>query len=530
LNQYVSRGYRLSRRALVRTAAGAVLAAEIGTLLPRATQAASPYTAAPGSALSADHRTADALFRELDAKIEAAMAADDIPGVAVGVLYQGHEHVRGYGVTNRDFPLPVDGDTLFRIGSTAKTFTATTVMRLVEQGLIDLDAPVQTYLADLQLADASVAARVTVRQLLDHSAGWLGDFWLDTGRGADALSRYVAGMAAIPQLTPLGQVFSYNNAAVVLAGYLIEMVTGQSYEAAVQDLLLAPLGLDHSFFNADEFIGYNVAASHTTVDGKSVVHAPAWRMQRSLYPTGGLVSSARDQLRWARFHLSDGADIEGPPVLSVASLQAMHTNLGPGGTIPYETGGVGVNWWLRLTAEDVPVWQHNGDWAGQHASLFFVPDHGFAFTALVNSDSGNGLLSDLSYGNWVLERFAGLHNPPAEPQMLSAAALAPYEGRYVAREIDPPPGDSAETTFVMRAADGGLRMRRVSGDTNPELDPDNGEAGPEVQLTFYRDNYVVVLRPQRTAVILPCRLSTRPGRQYCLVSPRRPAPSAPGLN
>jgi CubicO group peptidase (beta-lactamase class C family) len=493
MDEQLSPGHRLSRRAVLRTAGGAALAAATAAVLPRPTQAASPGTIAPGSATPADAQGADALFRELDAKIEAALAADQIPGVAVGLLYQGHEYVRGYGVTNRDYPLPVDGDTLFRIGSITKPFTGTAMMRLVEQGLVDLTAPVRTYLPDLNLADESVAAQVTVRQLLNHSAGWLGDYFGDFGRGADALGRYAAGMATLPQLTPLGEVLAYNNAAVALAGLVIETVTGQSYEAAVQRLLLDPLGLDHSFFNADDFIGYNVTASHTTVDGESVVTPAAWRVWRTLYPTGGLVSSARDLLRFARFQLSDGADIAGPPILSAASLQAMRTDLGPGGTFGPELDGVGVSWWQRRTAEGMPVYQHGGDWAGQHAGLFFVPGRGFALTMLTNADAAGTLLRDLFIGDWALERFADLHNPAAVPQTLTAAQLAPYEGRYVAREVDPPPGDSAETSLVMRAVDGGLRARLIVGEVNPALDPELGNATPEFEVAFYRDNYVVGL-------------------------------------
>jgi CubicO group peptidase (beta-lactamase class C family) len=470
-----------------------VLAAATTAPLPRATQAASSYTASLRAAASAGDPTADALFRELDAKIEAAIADNDIPGVAVSVLYQGHEHVRGYGVTNRDYPLPVDGDTLFRTGSITKTFTGTTMMALVERGLVDLTAPVRTYLPNLQLADASVAAQVTVRQLLNHSAGWLGDYYTDTGRGADALSRYVAGMDVVPQLTPPGHVLAYNNAAVVLAGYLIETVTGQSYEEAVHDLVLNPLGLDHSFFNADEFIGYNVAASHTTVNGESVVNPPAWRVWRSLYPTGALVSSARDLLRYVRFHLSDGVDTQGPPVLSAASLQAMRTDLGPGGVFGCELDGVGVSWWQRPTAEGVPVYQHTGDWAGQHCGLFFVPGREFAFAILTNADAAGTLLGNFFVDDWALQRFTGLHNPPAVPQALTAAQLAPYEGRYVAQVIDPPPGDSAETVLAIRAVDGGLGVRLISGGTNPELDPESENTAPESQAAFYRDNYVVAL-------------------------------------
>ena len=184
--------------------------------------------------MAAAAQPAEPDFRALDAKIRAAMAQYGIPGVAVGVLAQGTEYVQGYGVTNVDYPVPVDGDTLFRIGSTTKTFTGTTVMRLVEQGRLDLDATVRTYLPDFQTADPAVASRVTLRQLLNHSAGWLGEYYEDMGPGDDALARYAAGMVRLPQLTPLGTVFHYNNAAVALAGHVIEVATGVPYERAVR--------------------------------------------------------------------------------------------------------------------------------------------------------------------------------------------------------------------------------------------------------------------------------------------------------
>jgi CubicO group peptidase (beta-lactamase class C family) len=434
---------------------------------------------ATGSAASAGAQDADALFRALDAKIEAAMAEHQIPGVAVGVYYQGREHVRGYGVTNVDYPQPVDGDTLFRIGSTNKTFTGTTVMRLVEQGLLDLDAPVRTYLPDFRLADEAVAARVTLRQCLNHSAGWLGDCYTDFGRGADAISRYVAGMVELPQLTPLGQVFSYNNAAVVLAGHVIETVTGQPYEDVVRAQVLNPLGLDHAYFFSDEIVGYNLAATHAVEADRPVVQPALWRLWRTLDPTGGLIASARDLLRYARFHLSDGATVD-PPVLQPATLRAMRIHLGPGGTLAVEIDGVGVTWWQHRTAEGVPVFQHGGDYNGQHSGFFFVPERDFALTVLTNSTSGPALTAALCYDDWALRQFAGLSNPPAVPRTLTSAELAPYVGRYLARSIDP--GKPEEAWIDLSAADGRLRAWMTAGDDTQELD-----------LAFYRENYVVVL-------------------------------------
>jgi CubicO group peptidase (beta-lactamase class C family) len=219
----------------------------------------------------ASDQMADALFRELDQRIEAAMVRYHVPGAAVGVFWQGREHLKGFGVTNVEHPLPVDPDTLFRIGSTTKTFTATAMMRLVDQGKVDLAAPARKYLPNLRLADEVVASSVTVRQLLNHSAGWLGDDYGDFGRGEDAIMRYVAAMTQLPQLTPPGQVFAYNNAAVVVAGRIIETLTSRPYETALKELVLEPLALRHSGFFTDELVGEKIAASHDVKNYRAVV-------------------------------------------------------------------------------------------------------------------------------------------------------------------------------------------------------------------------------------------------------------------
>ncbi len=404
------------------------------------------------------------------------MSRYQVPGVAVGVLYNGEEYVRGYGFTNVDYPLPVDGDSLFRIGSTTKTFTGTAIMRLAELGKLDLNAAVSTYLP-LKLADQSVAARVTVRQLLNHSAGWLGDDYGDFGRGDDALADYVTGMKQLPQLTPLGQVFAYNNAAVNLAGRLIEVVTGKPYEAAMQELLLGPLGLTRSGYFTDALVGYNLTASHVIEKGVPVVQPATWTFPRSLDATGGLISTARDQMRYARFLLGDGTAADGKRVLTKPSLLAMRSNPGPGGTITMEIDGVCVSWWQRRTAEGVPVFQHGGSWGGQNSDFFFVPQRGFAMTTLTNSTSGPKLIDELGRSGWALTHFVGLSNPPAVPKSMTLPQLAPYIGRYKAATIPPSgPTDKIEDlTIDISVKAGGLR---VAGDL-------------ELTLGFYRDDYVL---------------------------------------
>ncbi len=453
---------QLSRAHLLRGAAALAVAATAAMITPF-------------EAFAAKARRED-LFRAFDQKIEAAIARYRIPGVAVGVLYEGEEFVRGYGVTNVDDPQQVDGDTLFRIGSTTKTFTATAIMQLVDEGKVDLNAPVRAYIPDLKLADESVAQRVTVRQLLNHSAGWMGNDYANYS-GDAAITKYVAGMRKLPQLTPLGKIFSYNNAAFVLAGRLIEVVTGMRYEDAVKKMLLDRLGLNHTGFSTDSLLGSKIAASHAVEREKVVVDKAAWAFPRSLDPTGGLISSARDQLRYARFHLGDGRADDGNRVLTSQSLRAMRSRPGPGGTIVLEIDGVCVSWWQRRTEQRIPVFQHGGSWGGQNSDFFFVPSHRFAMTVLTNSTTGSQLLDELGYSGWALEHFVGLSNPPAVPKKLLRAQLAPFEGRYRALVIpaDGPPDKFEEQNVEIRAADGRLR---VTGDVKH-------------MLAFYRDDYVV---------------------------------------
>ncbi|BCO36108.1 D-aminopeptidase [Mycobacterium heckeshornense] len=428
-------------------------------------------------------------FDELDAKIDAGMKAYAIPGVAVAVWAGGQEYVKGYGVTNVDHPLPVDGDTVFRIGSTTKTFTGTVMMRLVEQGKVDLDSPVRRYIPDFAVADESVSATVTVRQLLNHTGGWAGRNGQDFGPGDDAVTRYVNSMTRLPQLTPPGTTFTYNNSGLVVAGRIIELVTRTTYESAVQRMLLDPLQLAHTRYFTDQIIGLNVAASHSVVNGRPIVNTGFWAFPRSCNPTGGLMSTARDQLRYARFHLGDGRARNGEQVLSRQSLEAMRSNPGPGGTLWVELTGMGVTWMLRPSAENVTIVEHGGTWKGQRSGFFMVPDRNFAMTVLTNSDGGFHLINDLFACDWALHRFAGITNLPATPLHLAAADLAPYEGRYVADQISQN-GRLEQTVIDLRAWDGQLAGTMTAGDATPD-----GRNSVKLGLAFYRPDYGLDLGP-----------------------------------
>jgi len=250
-----------------------------------------------------------------------------VPGAAIGVVDGHAQHVAGFGITSVEHPLPVTADTLFQIGSITKTITGTAAMRLVEHGKLDLDAPLRTYLPDLRLADKDVAARVTLRHLFMHTGGWVGDYFDETGNGDDALAKMVERMAELPQLTPLGAVFSYNNSGFYLAGRVIEAVTGQTYEAAAKELVLDPLGMAMSFFFPGDVITHRFAVGHENPFDENQPNpkvARPWPLARAAHPAGGLISTVEDLLRYARFHMGDGTAHDGARVLAAESLALMH--------------------------------------------------------------------------------------------------------------------------------------------------------------------------------------------------------------
>jgi CubicO group peptidase (beta-lactamase class C family) len=344
-------------------------------------------------------------------------------------------------VTNVDHPLPVDADTVFEIASITKTMTATVAAVLAAAGSLDLDAPVRRYLPDFRVADEAVSARVTVRDLFMHTAGWFGEHLAPTGRGDDAIAKGVDAMAAIEQVSPVG-VFSYNNVALVLAGRVIEVVSGRPYRDAVRELLFAPLGMAHSAFDAADVLYERVAAGHTVRDGRPVRVRARLSESTNGDPVGGVRSTVNDLLRYARFHLGDGTGPDGTRLLPAAALAAMReprVRMGP-------VGAVGLSWFVESRGE-TRVASHGGATVAHMSQLVLVPERNAAFVILTNGANGVRLYADLQ--EWLLTTWLGLA-PRARPARLPGQpGLAQYAGRYWAPLSD----------IELAAEDGALVMR-----------------------------------------------------------------------
>jgi len=368
----------------------------------------------------------DEIRAELEERLEEEMERLQVPGVAVGVLLEERELTLCRGVTNVEHPLPVDTRTLFQIGSTTKTFVATALMREVEGGALDLDAPLRSYLPGFSLQEESYAKRVTTRHLLTHTGGWLGDYFILRPidcRGDEALKRIVENMTQVPILTAPGELFSYNNAAFDVAGHLLEVLTGSSFEQAILERVFEPLGIEHSFLFPEDAITERLAVGHIVGSGGPEIARP-WAMRRSEYGSGGIISDVCDQLRYARFHLGDGRGAHGERVLAVqtlAEMQKIHADAGA------HVDGIGLPWLIGQVG-GARVVRHGGATHGFMSAFDMVPERQFAVTILTNADDGAILHSRLV--GWILERVLGLKNDP--PRLLERAPeeLEEFVGSY----------------------------------------------------------------------------------------------------
>ncbi|MFF0578287.1 serine hydrolase domain-containing protein [Streptosporangium saharense] len=372
--------------------------------------------------------------------LDSQAASLQVPGAAVGVIVDGEEHVLTTGVTSVEAPAPVTGDTLFQIGSTTKTVTATAAMHLVERGLLDLDGPVRRYLPDLRLADGRAAEELTVRHLLTHTGGFLGDIDDGDSWGADALAASVATYDRLPQLFAPGELASYSNAGFRLLGRLIEVVCGEPYETAVGRIVLGPLGMDSSFFFPWEVAPRAHAVGHVVrQDGPHAAHS--WGLFRDAMPEGGLASSVRDQLRYAAFHLGT-ATVDDEPV-GAATRELMrreHVHLGA----PWS--GIGLPWLLEERA-GLRLVTHGGNISNLQLSTFvMVPERGFAVTTLTNSAPGKALGALVT--DWCLEHLLGV---APQPVRLPLREPGPeYAGDYDAGQWTFAVDEKLTARFVLR--------------------------------------------------------------------------------
>lgn len=363
-------------------------------------------------------------YSSLSAAVQGEAARWNVPGITAAVLHEGERTSTATGVTNLDHPVPVTVDTHFQVGSISKVFTATAIMALADQGKLDLDAPVTEWIPDLPLVKEAGRTSLTLRHLLNHTTGFEGDVFFDTGSGDNALEKGIARFDTIHQWTVPGEIFAYCNTGFYVAGRVIEVVTGKPYEDAVTELVLKPLGLEHTCFPSSDLINSPTASGHILKDrkdGHSVYRT--WALPRVVNAAGGVVSTVDDLLSFAEMHLNDGT-LDGKTVVSTDAARAMRERTSKSGVLDV---GYGIGWNIRHI-DNVALVGHGGATNGFRAALLTIPEHHFALAMLSNGEPGSTAMEAIQ--EWALHHYLDLETPHRPMIDTGDDVLESVTGRY----------------------------------------------------------------------------------------------------
>lgn len=373
---------------------------------------------------------------EMKQLLSSAIQTHRIAGASMALLRGDQLEVATAGYANVREGIEVTPRTVFQIGSITKAFTALLMGVLVDEGVVDFDMPVLTYLPDLQIGQAKPPETLTVRSLLDHSCGFEGDFFADFGPDPSALERYVAACKDLAWIHQPGTMQSYNSAAYCIAGRVIEAVTGQHFNQALADRILTPLGMQQACFYDHDVARYRSAIGHiwdTAAEGFAV--PPVLRLPHCMSASGAsLTLSAPDLLRFGCLFLDDGKTELGDVLVSKKSMGAM---IDPHTFTPPNDKPLLMSWVILETSHGALI-ATSGQTIHQNALLVFSKDHGFAAAILTNATGGANQLFEsvlmpiLSSDYGITVSLSGVvHDGEHANHEAPPEGLARYEGEYV---------------------------------------------------------------------------------------------------
>jgi CubicO group peptidase (beta-lactamase class C family) len=319
-----------------------------------------------------------AILDSIDQLARSELERWTVPGMVVGLASEGEVAVRAWGLADLAAGEPMQPETPFRIASITKPFLASLAMSLVQDGALALDEP----LSGFRLPHAGT----TLRHLLSHRGGLVTEWPVPISRygdGEDCLELLARDEPLALPVAP-GEVFSYANAGFSLAGAVIARAGGTTVEAAMQERILDPLGLEQTGFEPYAAPALGHVQTAPGADEQVAAFAPYPRGRR---PSGGLYSTATDLIAFARHHLGGDDD-----PLTAASRATMQQPLAT-----TSDGHYGLGFALRGK-----IVEHGGNIAGYRSLLLLRPEDGLVFVALTNSGRGhtviNSLLAELGLG------------------------------------------------------------------------------------------------------------------------------------
>jgi len=348
-------------------------------------------------------QTKPAAPADLDAYVARVMKTFDVPGLAVTIVKDGQVVIaKGYGVKKLGDPAPVDAQTRFGIASNTKLFTATALGLLVEEGKIEWDAPVVRYLPAFQMWDPYVTREMTVRDLLVHRSGLgigAGDllWWPASTYNRQEVARR---LRFIPPATSFRSAYAYDNVLYLVAGEVIEAISGQSWEDFVSSRILAKVGM----------AGSNVRHSAAAATGNiAVPHAPVNGVVRPIKPfdsdntnpAGGINSSAEDLAKWLTVQLAKGRLADGTRLISEDTWRQLTTIVTPMpiANLPPDLAPLQANfrgYALGLDVRDYrgrKLLMHTGGLPGYVSRVLMIPDITLGVAVLTNQESSEAFES-----------------------------------------------------------------------------------------------------------------------------------------
>ena len=376
------------------------------------------------------------ILRDLPKLLTSGIRRHKVPGASIAIHRRGRLYEAAAGLLNLETRVPVSTDAVFQIGSITKLYTSTLVMQLVDDGLLDLDAPVRDYLPGFQVADRETARTVTPRQLLSHTSGIDGDFFVDAGRGDDNITRLQVMGTMLPSLFPPGERLSYCNFGFAMLGRIVEVLTGMTWDQAMRRRLFRPLGMTHALTLPEETLRYRAAMGHLPHPkkrGEQILTPMPWLSLGQKAAGASPMMSAADCLKLAMGHMHGGVTRDGDRFLSRGAVRQMQR---PQVRLPrhfprgLHAWGLG---WMLWRWEGRKVIGHDGGTAGQYAFLRVVPDDDLAIVLLTNGGDAGGLFEELY--SPLLKALARIRMPdlPEVDEDLTgrlAPSLDRYTGRY----------------------------------------------------------------------------------------------------
>ena len=320
----------------------------------------------------------------LTSVIARTMEQEKVPGFAIGVVEDNRlAYARGFGVMKvGDSSQPITPETLFHMASITKPFVATALMQLVEQGKVDLDAPVTKYVPYFRLKDPRYKD-ITVRQMATHTSGMpdvRNYYWNKPEYDDGSLERYVRSLEDKTLLWQPGTKFRYSNMAFEVLGHLVAKVSGMSFEGYVDANILKPVGMKSSTLLYKKADPAKLATGHTMAKGV-VVPVKHYPYNRAHTPSSNLHSNVQDMARWIIVNTNRG-ELDGKRILKSATYDILWK---PGVAVPERNWHVGISWFLADVDGDLIVMHSGGD-DGFETHLAFSPARKAGVVMMFNCD------------------------------------------------------------------------------------------------------------------------------------------------